>query len=536
LKPYVRSFFGQVKNSAWKVVEESIDIGEQVALLHELLRFIRSMRHLSSSWLLFNAFIFGLLNDKALDFWLTHLHAQKSILCRHYTSAAFMSLTGSGLVAHRLFVDLITAVQPLAQLPFHLEYDFETRRLERLRCKQVTAAAATDLSGGKGLMEMHSSVSAHQSVYSSDGDGVDVTHRLRSVLGRFGNTATQSLVLAKNALQATSVTSTTTVRPPRPLSLPANLLDFSDDLSSHGDSDLVFDSSSADSVDSSGFFRRFAEHLKTVAAPRESSAYRHGVTDYSFGQSPEAEITKSDNLLTQPSSGNVKLESRITVPLNTATTSQNQSATPSNCAKVSLRKTHRPESIGVNFAGPAAVSCSVSESTHGSPKTVNSNAKSKRWSDFGTRLVGFVDKILLPDIEKNRQQASMAESECQLNVNRRRSYGEFSQVRQLIGPQDGGCVGRHFQDKVNSFDGTLQCIAEQLQQNETNSLVQHVDKRLEKYVLTLCHCVASDNEQLSFEKGTRLVVLSDTEGSDWLLCRHDSRDGLVHRACVKILP
>jgi len=51
--------------------------------------------------------------------------------------------------------------------------------------------------------------------------------------------------------------------------------------------------------------------------------------------------------------------------------------------------------------------------------------------------------------------------------------------------------------------------------------------------VTLCHCIASDNEQLSFEKGMRLQVLDDVDGSDWLMCRYDNRRGLVHRACVK---
>jgi len=54
-----------------------------------------------------------------------------------------------------------------------------------------------------------------------------------------------------------------------------------------------------------------------------------------------------------------------------------------------------------------------------------------------------------------------------------------------------------------------------------------------RIVETLCHCIASDNEQLSFEKGTQLTVLDDVAGSDWLMCRHDNRTGLVHRACVR---
>ena len=54
-----------------------------------------------------------------------------------------------------------------------------------------------------------------------------------------------------------------------------------------------------------------------------------------------------------------------------------------------------------------------------------------------------------------------------------------------------------------------------------------------RVVVTLCHCIASDNEQLSFEKGMLLQVLDAVDGSDWLMCRYDNRRGLVHRACVK---
>jgi len=48
----------------------------------------------------------------------------------------------SDVTVHRLFLDLITALQPLAQLPFHLlEYDFELNRLERNQQRQAAADA-----------------------------------------------------------------------------------------------------------------------------------------------------------------------------------------------------------------------------------------------------------------------------------------------------------------------------------------------------------------------------------------------------------
>ena len=56
-----------------------------------------------------------------------------------------------------------------------------------------------------------------------------------------------------------------------------------------------------------------------------------------------------------------------------------------------------------------------------------------------------------------------------------------------------------------------------------------------RYVTALCHCIASDDTELSFEKGTRLAVVSGDIGSDWLLCRHGDHQGLVHKACVKTI-
>jgi len=145
-------------------------------------------------------------SNKALDFWLSHVQSQKSIVLRHYTTTAFLSVSSCDVAVHRLFLDLITAVQPLAQLPFHVEYDLELNRLERSQQRQ--AAADTDPAAG---------VRRSLARQSSHGEaGVDVGRRLRTVLGRLGTNATQSLVLAKSALQATSSSSSTaSAKPPR---------------------------------------------------------------------------------------------------------------------------------------------------------------------------------------------------------------------------------------------------------------------------------------------------------------------------------
>jgi len=145
-------------------------------------------------------------SNKALDFWLSHVQSQKSIILRHYTSTAFLSISSSDVTVHRLFLDLITALQPLAQLPFHLEYDFELNRLERSQQRQ----AAADSDPAAGVRRSLARQSSHSEAR------VDVGRRLRTVLGRLGTSATQSLVLAKSALQATSsLSSTASTKPPR---------------------------------------------------------------------------------------------------------------------------------------------------------------------------------------------------------------------------------------------------------------------------------------------------------------------------------
>jgi len=146
-------------------------------------------------------------SNKALDFWLSHVQSQKSVVARHYAATAFLSASSCDVPVHRLYLDLITALQPLAQLPFHLEYDFELDRLERGQRRQ--AAADTDPAAG-----VRRSLARQWS--AGEPGGVDVGRRLRTVLGRLGTSATQSLVLARTALHATSSTSpATTPRPPR---------------------------------------------------------------------------------------------------------------------------------------------------------------------------------------------------------------------------------------------------------------------------------------------------------------------------------
>lgn len=176
--------------------------------------------------------------------------------------------------------------------------------------------------------------------------------------------------------------------------MPANLIDLSVD-GENISSDVALDSS-ADSVDSAGFFRRFADHMKAAAGSRDA-VYCKGVTDYSFSQSPTIDNPASSvnrSILVQ--AGFDPADSGDECPSSDV------------CEKDVLSPTlfaggreHRP------LAARAHPVISSSVSVGATPAASDSKATSrKRWSDFGTRLVGFVDRILLPEVDRKSSGSS----------------------------------------------------------------------------------------------------------------------------------
>ena len=183
------------------------------------------------------------------------------------------------------------------------------------------------------------------------------------------------------------------------MSLPANLIDLSvsnEDMSS----DVVLDSS-ADSVDSAGFFRRFADHM--TATRSRDAVYCKGVTDYSFSQSPVVENPAnsiSRSVLVQ--AGFDPADSGDECPteeLNAGVLDPTVLNDGGNDRKLPVPEIRRlaniSSSVSVGASPPAAASTALGR---------------KRWSDFGTRLVSFVDKILLPEVDRKPAVPQMPRS------------------------------------------------------------------------------------------------------------------------------
>ncbi|XP_035463992.2 AP-4 complex accessory subunit RUSC2 isoform X3 [Scophthalmus maximus] len=130
---------GQRRNHSWTVVEVSTGIalstGPSTRVLHSLISKIRQCPQLTSHCMRLRAFIMGLLNLRALEFWLSHFQSQKNVVKTYYHSWGFLSMSLGR--CQPLFQELLLLLQPLSMLPFDLNLLLEPRLLRnRQRCPE----------------------------------------------------------------------------------------------------------------------------------------------------------------------------------------------------------------------------------------------------------------------------------------------------------------------------------------------------------------------------------------------------------------
>ncbi|XP_076614796.1 AP-4 complex accessory subunit RUSC2 [Chaetodon auriga] len=118
---------GQRRNHSWNVVEVSTRIGPSTRVLHSLVSKIRLCPQLTSHCMRLRAFIMGLLNLRALEFWLSHLQSQRDVVTTYYHSWGFLSMSLGQ--CQPLFQELLLLLQPLSVLPFDLNLLLEHRLL-----------------------------------------------------------------------------------------------------------------------------------------------------------------------------------------------------------------------------------------------------------------------------------------------------------------------------------------------------------------------------------------------------------------------
>ncbi|XP_041855168.1 iporin isoform X2 [Melanotaenia boesemani] len=148
LKAYVLDLIiGQRRCQPWSLVEASTQLGPSTRVLHSLFSKVSQYSELTSHSMRLNAFIFGLLNLKSLEFWFNHLYTHEDIIAAHYSPWGFLPL--SQKACQLLFEELLLLLQPLSLLPFDLDLLFEPHLLqkgqEHLRHKEQLCSAGQSI-------------------------------------------------------------------------------------------------------------------------------------------------------------------------------------------------------------------------------------------------------------------------------------------------------------------------------------------------------------------------------------------------------
>uniref|UniRef100_A0A8C6YI08 RUN and SH3 domain containing 2 n=2 Tax=Elapinae TaxID=42168 RepID=A0A8C6YI08_NAJNA len=155
LKAYVLDVIvGQRRNVPWSIVEASTQLGPSTKVLHSLYSRVSQYPELTSHNMRFNAFIFGLLNIRSLEFWFNHLYNHEDVLQAHYQPTGFLPLAHGA--CQGLLEELLLLLQPLSLLPFGLDLLFEHHLLQVGRWQQRQKEL---LRGQQGLL-----LSAHSTL------------------------------------------------------------------------------------------------------------------------------------------------------------------------------------------------------------------------------------------------------------------------------------------------------------------------------------------------------------------------------------
>ncbi|XP_058876948.1 AP-4 complex accessory subunit RUSC1-like isoform X5 [Acipenser ruthenus] len=148
LKPYQSDLIvGRRRNSPWGLVEASTRPGPSTQGLHLLSSRLCQLPELRNANKRFNAFVFGLLNLKLLDHWLSHLQSSQDMLSAYYSPASFLRLTS----CQPLFEELLLLLQPLSLLTFHLDLLFEHHHLLPANQDGHRASSANQIPRGSAL-------------------------------------------------------------------------------------------------------------------------------------------------------------------------------------------------------------------------------------------------------------------------------------------------------------------------------------------------------------------------------------------------
>ncbi|XP_031783840.1 uncharacterized protein LOC100120175 isoform X5 [Nasonia vitripennis] len=484
LKPQLNSTFGPIANSVWQVVEASSQQGPLTKTLNDLVQKINGEDFMTEGMLKFHAFVFGLLNLRALDAWFAYLCTRESILRKHYNNNSLF-LGALGCANSREVIDaFLNILQPLAFCPFQLDLLYQYRQLHNsfgqsnaINLEPVTVTP-TKKSSERG-QRPRSCVLYDNSRQQYDGE----KRALEEIKKRWSHTPLSAkfhvfdrLDDSEDYTDSLEHSPLNRASPKRTVSKQQSKLPESRDSKSRKDEDQSAEAAPA----GENKFRKLQEKWEYLGRDDTSPKEPQPPTTPSPSsptRTPTSNLSKSriPRLLTSP----VKTPSNLPIPVKSA---KSPSGIPSLKKPAGIATTTKPRTTTGNN-----ISCKDSP---------------RRTSRLDQESTG------TPRAHLTRPSSLPYKT----------GYGASAKEKSTVSP--------HRRAASTSLPRPHSIAA------PPRNLPP---KQAPKFVRTLTSKPQSVDGHLSFNEGDKLKVILEVDGK-WLLCARGERKGLVPRSCVRLIP
>ncbi|XP_032684206.1 uncharacterized protein LOC116850262 isoform X2 [Odontomachus brunneus] len=486
LKPHLNSTFGPITNSVWQVVEASSQQGPLTKTLNELVQRINGEDVITEGMLKFHAFVFGLLNLRALDAWFAYLCTRESILRKHYNNTSLFVGALANSSAREIVDSLLYILNPLAFCPFHLDLLYQYRQLQNsfgsINSHVMNAVnfrnadiSLKELEAEKpesyGMVPSPKKIRPRSCIAYNVDDKCGVIHKgdPQNLKKRF------SSALSSRAFYAL------------------------DKLTSEDSEDYT------DSLEHSPLNRAVSkqpQHSK-LQSPDTKTSDDDGIT----GETKFRKLQEKWELMIGKEGG--KNQPTLTTPPSPIRTfgALGKSKIP-RLLTSPVKQSNTTQIVGRPIKSPVSGIPSLKKpTTFSATKTIPKKPVDTKVKDV-TRRTSRVDQNALgaPRIHTTRPSSLPY-----------KSHGITSNDKNLISP--------HRRAASTSLP----------RPNVTTISRNPVSKPPHREVRTLTHRIPSDTGHLSFAEGEKLKVILEVDNK-WLLCAKGDRRGLVPRACVHSVP
>ncbi|XP_075048545.1 AP-4 complex accessory subunit RUSC1 [Mixophyes fleayi] len=496
LKPFQKDvIIGRRWLSPWSVVEASIKTGPKS--LQTLFCKVNRLQQLRDPQRRFNAFIYGLLNTKQLDVWVSHLHQTYDQLSIFFLPTGFLP---TAVARPDLQEELLLTLQPLSALTFHIDLLFEHHHL------QLQDLSTPHRRVSQGQTSHNWGVPSFQHILDIGGW---ITHNLT------GNAEKETASPSKGKSEDSLGDACSSSGGPQ-LDLSFHSRDGPQELSSHG-RDILQDLSAHQNDSPQNLSSPVTASMQNVSSHSKDHSNKwwehlHQASRMYIPSKKDSFSFTTLRKLTSWGTSDIEYDQRATSEEKDSTEGRNVEKTSYECSQDTVNGNEIPnDSIKAIDRGDSCEG--LKESFNGAEgiqpiRTLGGNRNPHRSNDergnwFG-QLFG-ASSSHEREMETRNVKPRRPSSWLPPNVN----------VWNFL--------------RKPSTSGKLEIFPQ-----ESEGTLQKTNQKPERSLRALCDHAASGETQLSFKKGD-ILQLVGTVDEDWIRCRHGSDAGLVPVAYTSLI-